>query len=270
MTRLQPRSVGQLLDGGFEVLRFRFGTVVLVATAILVPFVVVPQVVAILTGTTSDRFSPWSLLGPVSGDAEESAALVVVSLGGASLATMLLGVGVAHLVGSWLVGEDPGPADTLRFVLRRSPVAVAAWALALMVKGATLLTCGVLTVLAVPALQCLSPVVAAEPVGAAAAVGRALRLGRRRFGRLLLVSGLWALAFALVIGIVWLAGALIQFQAGGGDSLGPWLSSIRVAVTMALIVVQSAVTALVYVDLRVRTEGLDMELQTRERFGALG
>src|SRR4029077_8800244 len=92
-----------------------------------------------------------------------------------------LGVAMAHLVSGWLAGEDPGAGEVLRVVGRRSGVALLAWLIALLLKGLSILACGVGVVLTIPMFMVLSPVVAIEGVGPLAAVKRSWRLSSRRF-----------------------------------------------------------------------------------------
>lgn len=267
MARLQPRSIGQLLDGGFEVVRFRFRTIAIVAAVILGPLYLLPQVVAISIGATADGAGLADLVGPVSADTTTLLTLTLASAAGLAVATMLLGVGVSHLVGAWLVGEDPSPADTLRLVVRRAPVAIGAWSVALVLKALSLVACGVGALYTVPVLQCLAPVVASEPGGVVASVRRAFELGRPKVGRLMAVSGLWAATAYLVAQVSFVAAVAITESAGDETVLSTVGSSFVAAVTLVIAVVQTAVTALVYVDLRVRREGLDLQLASRERFG---
>lgn len=268
MVRLQPRSIGQLLDGGFEVLRFRFRTIAIVASTILGPLYLAPQVLAIVLGSTGQGAGVAELFEPVAGDTTTLLTLTIVSIVGLALATMLLGVAVSHLVAAWLVGDDPGPADTLRLVGRRAPVAIGAWFLALATKALSAVACGLGLLYTVPVLQCLAPVVASEHGGVVASFRRTWNLGRPKVGRLMMVSGLWAASSYLVAQVAFIAAVTIADSSGDGSVLATIASSVTVAVTMSIAVVQTAVTALVYVDLRVRTEGLDLQMSAKERFGA--
>ncbi len=188
---------------------------------------------------------------------------------GLSLASMLLGVGLAHLVTGWLIGVDRTAGETLRFVLRRSPTAVLAFVLALLLKVLGAAACGFGLLFVVPLLSVLAPVVGAEEVGGGRAVSRTLSLGRRRLGPLMGVSLLWALVSMFVnLGVQAAAGALGYAVSDSVDGAAIAIQGVTVASTVLLLVVQVAVTTLVYLDLRVRTEGLDLELEATERFHA--
>lgn len=274
VSRLQPRTVGQLLDGGFEVLRFRVRTISIVAAVLVLPLYVLPQLVASLGSDAID----WTTFDPTRGILPSDAGTTSLWAGawagvaaglGLMYATMLLGVGVTHLVGAWLMGHDPGPSATLRFVRSRLGAATGAFALALLIKvGAAAFSCGLALIYVVPALSVLAPVVALEPVGAGSAVSRSFALSRRRFGQLLGVSLLWALASGVVSTVASSAGAIVGALVGQEQGALIAAQAVDVMATVVLVIVQVSVTALVYIDLRVRTEGLDLELEASERFRA--
>ena len=271
LARLQPRSIGSVLDAGFEVLRYRFQTIGVVSAAIVVPFAALPLIVTgVLASTWGDRVdattaNPWSRLG-VGLDSNSAATVALATHLGGALASALVGVAVGHLTASWLVGEDPGVMDTLRFVARRGGVTVLAAIVALLIKGIGTIACGVGFVVAVALLTPLGPVIAAEPgLGPWSAVRRTWRLSSRRFVPMLglaIASGLVYLAFS---GANAALNAVLVGQVVGAQSWS-WIvsSSLAVAFRLVFTPIQAAWAALVYLDLRVRTEGLDLELETTE------
>ena len=258
VSRLQPRTVGQLLDGGFEVLRFRFRTITIIAATIVLPLYALPQaLVAALGGVRDvDLFGGSSPLG-------------YLAQLGLWVATMLLGVAIGFLVSGWLVGADPTPADTFRFLRSRLVVALGAFVVALLLKVAGLVACGVGILFVVPVLSVLAPVVAAEGLGIVESVRRTIALARRRIGAVFGVGLLWALSSWLVSAAAAGAAAVVgELATGSTDGADIAVQAVNVVGTVVLTVVQVAVTVLVYVDLRVRTEGLDLELESMERFRA--
>jgi len=273
VSRLQPRTVGQLLDGGFEVLRFRVRTIALVAAAIVLPLYAVPQMLVGLRSASG--LDGLGISGSTFGDAAGALpsdywtqlGWTFLAAIGLMFATMLTGVAVAHLVGSWLHGIDPTPGDTLRFVRSRLPVAAGAFALVLLLKvlvGG--LTCSLALVYLVPVLSVLAPVVAAESLGVIDSIRRTYRLTRRRFWTLLGVSVLWAVTSWLISLGASAAAAVVGGLVGAERGAAIALQAVNVVATVVLLAVQVSVTALVYIDLRVRTEGFDLELEATERF----
>lgn len=279
VARLQPRTVGQLLDAGFEVLRFRFRTIAVVAATLVLPLYVLPQILSAWAGSVIGASDTSS--APVSGptmftpflDATSGAGgdalLTLLSTLGLFVAQMLMGVAAAHLVTSWLMGRDPSAGETLRFVARRTPVAIGALFLATLIKATSIVTCGLALAYLVPLFAVLAPVVAAEPVSAADAIRRTVKLSRPRIGPIMGICLLWWVVSSLLTGGAGLLGALITQWFDADSDIGTYIGQgVAVATTVTMLVVQVAVTALVYVDLRVRGEGLDLELEMMERFVA--
>ncbi|MFN8053108.1 MAG: hypothetical protein U0Q22_16805 [Acidimicrobiales bacterium] len=274
VVRLQPRTVGQLLDGGFEVLRFRFRTIAVVAATLVLPLYVLPQVLAVVTGTQVSQnplFGSSSSFGsttqPIGSGFVAAQWYALGAALGLALASMLLGVGVSHLVCGWLIGVDRSANETLRFVLRRTPVVLGAFVLALLLKALGALACCIGLLFVVPLLSVLAPVVGAEDLGAASSVSRTWKLGKRRLGPLIGVSLLWGLvSSALSLGVQTAAAAAGYAVSNSVSGASITVQVVSVVSTVLLLVVQVSVTVLVYIDLRVRTEGLDLQMDAAERF----
>jgi hypothetical protein len=265
--------VGEILDGGFEVLRFRFVTLMAVTVLFGVPLYALPTLLRIAhSGSESSsvldaQSSALRAFTDQQADHGGAASFGILASLGAALALAIVGVTVAHLVTSWLMGSDPTFRQTLRHLGGRGPVLAGAWILASLVKGIGLITC-IGWVFTIPLLMVLSPVVACERLGPAATVRRTWRLSRPRWGEL---AGL-AFVSAGVSSIIWLvlAGVSTLVLQIWRDASWVWAASavIGVVIQLVLMTLQAAWAALAYVDLRVRTEGLDLELEAGELFGA--
>jgi hypothetical protein len=270
VARLAPRTITSILDGGFEVLRYRFTTIATVSLVLVLPLVAVPAIVSVLgvLDRLDDTTSvPAASLG-IGFTSNSRTGLVVVSMLTSSLALALVGVAVGHVVSSWLTGGDPTAADALRFVGRRGLVTLVAWFVALVLKVTSTAICGVGLLLVVPMFVVLSPVVAVEGLGPLASIGRSWRLStRRRAGTMILLviaSFLLTLAFQLILGAI---AGVIQSQVIGD---APWgwivLGVLSVACQLFVVPLQSCWAALAYLDLRVRSEGVDLELEAADVF----
>jgi len=270
--RLQPRRVGALLDAGFDVLRFRARTLFLVSAGILLPLAVVPQALSYrgLGGSGLDlrlNLSNGSFLPSETSALGADDLLGALVLGALPLLAMaLLGLAMGHLVGGWLAGEDPGPAVVLRSTLRQAPVALAAYLIALPLKAAGFAACYVGAVIVIGQLQILSPVIAFERLGPLKAIGRSWRLSSRRFfrgpGLVLGLALVTAAVSTALLGIQTLVAQLLKENSWGWAVAG----GIGTGITMLLAPFQAAVAVLHYLDLRVRAEGLDLQLRATEAF----
>jgi hypothetical protein len=254
--RLRPRSAGRLLDGGFDVVRFRPQHVLALIVVTWLPVYVVSG----FTGSYGDLLSwLWGSIRPHSGveivvrpDFPASAVWGVLAL---TFGEMLTGVGIAFLVGSWLGGDDPDVAATLRHLLRRLPLAIATWLVALIVKGSSAALVGVGLLLTAPAMGVLAAVVSTEGGDPFTAIRRSFTVTSRNRG---MTVGLYVLGPVL--------GALLQLAIIGSKRAGllpvPYLPAILAAVVAAALTAwRASVWALVLVDSRVVAEGLDLRLE---------
>lgn len=262
--RLGPRRVGAILDAGFEVIRFRFAVIAAVTAAVVLPLTLVPVLIrltGVIAGGTS--FEPGVLVFGSDGPTWSG---LVASLG-PILSLAVSGVMVTHLVQAWLVGSDPRPRELLGLAMRRGGVAIAAWLLVAPIKAAGFVACGVGAILPIAAMLVLSPVVGAEGLGVVSSVRRTWQLSRRRLGALMgltSASVCITLAFSGIVGLVQVAvlDPLVGDRAWGALIV----EGAAVAFNLFMIPLQAAWAAIAYLDLRVRTEGLDLELETGRLF----
>jgi hypothetical protein len=269
---LRPRRPTALLDAAFDAIRFRFLTIATVAVVIQLPLVIVPTLFSTahaidtrgelvgggLEGLSGGGFSGAFSVGQVG-------AWGWVAGAGGLLAVALTGVGVTHLVSSWLLGHDPSISETLGLVARRSPVLLLAWLISLPIRAAGLVACGVGIVVAITFLFVVSPVVAAEPVGPWRAVKRSFELTNRRFAAtlgLVCMIGVVSSVIDLVVNAVLVA-------VSSGEQAAAWilwLASVgSLLLSLALTALHATWSALAYVDLRVRVEGLDLVIDAPNR-----
>jgi len=269
-------------DLGGRVFRRRVRDVVLGATAILVPAVVLNLWVTIVA---TDRVDPnadtTGLFADASAGNEDIGVFVAVVFVG--VATALVG----HFCAQLLLGErfqQPiGAGAALKTTLRRSPAVFVAWllthwwfvALAGLVATASSDQIGPLLFFSVvvmwpssAATLLVVPVMVGEGLGPFRAAIRSWRLARRRFGTCLgfvFLSTVLATLFGL--GITTMIPLLDQFGfLQFGDATG---TIVAVAAQLAVLFVVPLVamaTAQFYVELRISAEGLDMSLDAAAAF----
>ena len=122
-------------------------------------------------------------------------------------------------------------------------------------------------------LSLVTPVVVLEEAGARRALARSWRLVRRSFWR---IFGILLLAGLIVV----IAGAILQLpftfigslvSSGGGFSAGTIIAVVgAIAAGTVTRPITAGVTVLLYVDLRMRKEGLDLALRTAAGSGQAG
>jgi hypothetical protein len=258
--RLMVTGPGGVLDGGFDLLRFRFRRLVGITAVIFVPIQLLELVLALTVGTaavTSDGSSTGALsgLGLQSAGSSGWAMLFLVVK---ALATCVLGIAVGHLVAGWLEDRDPTFRDAVLFAVTRSWVAPVVVVVAAGSKLVLACLGGVGWFLA-DALFFIAGIVAgAERTGPFATVGRSVRLTRSAYGLSLVVCvGSFVicqiLQFALTVGPILL---LASFQPPEG-----WLVAAQQLASLVLLValpLTACIAARAYVELRCRAEGYDL------------
>jgi hypothetical protein len=259
-------TVADVLDGGFAVLKARPRRLLGLAAAFVVP----SQLLVAFIGRqvsgglgVADVFSgDPAVLDQSSSDlgAQYSAIFAAVFLSG--LALVCVAAAVAHQVSQWMMGRDAPAGELFGVVGRRIVPLTVSFVLVKLAEVAGIFGCYVAIVFVMAMFVVVAPVIAVEGVGPFAALGRSIRLVQ---GRYFPVLGL-----ALLMGIVGLLlsnalAALPQVLAIWIDSPAAWPLLAVGGVVAEVIVVPftAAATTLLYLDLRVRNEGLDIEMTAR-------
>ncbi len=249
-------------------LRFRFPTVAGVTATIVIPLVGIPTAVTafrLADSLDNTRNVPGSIVGFTS-NAQTIGSLVAVA--GSLLSGLLVAVGISHLVSSWLVGVDPSLRSTLRLVMRRSLVVVVAALLAAPLIGLGLVACFIPGIFVAAIFLPLPAIVANEHGGPLASFRRCWRLSRPQLGRmagLLVTSVLLEIVLEIILSII-----VAVVSSSIVHTTWAWVISgiLTIAIRFVVLPIQSGWIALAYLDLRARNEGLDLELEADDLFGA--
>jgi hypothetical protein len=269
LARLAPRTVPDILDGGFAILKRAPATVIGLTAAFVIP---IQAIGAWLNrGTEGLKLddvvaqSDTSFQLGDAGAANNAPAWFMLQVG-PMIALVFVAAALARLASAWYVGHDLTLPQLLRGSASRAWALLAAFALVHLAEGIALLGFIVFSLAVMTWFLVTAPVIGAEGIGPIAAMRRSARLVTRRFWVVLgvaLLSFLVELLFELAIGLVpsmlslWL----------GTDGVGWVLSAMASILTQLLTIpVVAGITVSLYLDLRVRTEGLDLELDAIEAF----
>lgn len=264
-----PLGVVDLLDGAFAAIRHRARVIVGVAVVPVLPAAVFQAWVArddlggaalgdLFTDPTvsqeaADPFAAYDLLFLVS----QTVALLVTAVGG---------VAVSRVVGGWLDGEDRGVAEAWRFTLRRLGPVLGAFVVIHLVQAVGFVLAVVPGLVAVVAFSLTSPVLALEGRGAIDSMRRSATLVRRRPGP---VVGVIVLLAIVHQGVDQAVSTLPEGVALviGPDRAWPLLAAANAATSIILVPVTGAAMCLLYLDIRYRTEGVDLRRRINRQFG---
>lgn len=272
---LRPVGSSGIYDGAFEVLKVRPKVLLGSAAAVVVP---VQAAATLLRGGPYHHDLLTVLVATIDGDARAEAALGLGGAGSAAgslvggllemVATFLVGVLVAGTVAAWYAGADPGVRPVLRDALRRPVALLVAFVVMALAQTAGALVLCVGIVLPLTWFSVLAPVIGVERLGAGDALRRSYALVNRRF---LAVAGL-VLGMTLIDQLVRFALVALPWMLADGlpdvAATGVRVAATTVAATISAVFVAASCT-LVYFDLRVRSEGLDIELEATDAFASL-
>jgi hypothetical protein len=266
---LRRLTMADRLDGALRILKLAPGTVLALTAAAVAPFEV------LAAGALHGEDDPFvrtflgaALTALVTDDTGAGAAVPLLFLFLDTVVVAFVAAGMAMLVGAWHRGERPGTAVVLRTTAARLPALVIAMAIthAAQVVGGLVLAVGALVPLALWAV--VAPVIGAESTGPLVALRRSYRLTKGSWG--LVLSTCFLVAFACVILRLSLGAAAALYASTGWP--GDWAVATAVSVAARLVTVPlvAGSAVLVYLDLRVRHEGLDIDLAVTERLPGAG
>lgn len=260
---LRAMTSTDILDGAWGIIKARPKTVFAITAMILLPTEILAAWLSQggsafldLSGTLAETGTGSSVLG--------SSGVFVAALV-QNLSLFLLGGAIARLVSSWYAGGDMTARQAVVAALRKSPALLGAFAILLPVKLLGVATCGLALPFIVPMLMLTAPAIVIEDLGPIAGPLRSLRLARRRYWPCV---GVWALALVIEL-TVNLALSVVPTLVAS-ITPGPLAPAIAAAGTVFSAFVTApfvvGVCVLLYLDLRVRTEGLDLELDATAVF----
>jgi hypothetical protein len=262
-------TVSDVLDGAFAILKAAPATILAFTAVFAVPVQIAAAWLQrdLLGGESLFDLleSDSSLTGVDQGGSSGFWAQVVV-LFGPALALVFVAAGLVRLVGAWHVGRDLSLPDLLRGSLPLAWPLLASWLLVHLAEGAGLLLCGFPALAVMTWFLVTAPVIGAEGLGPVEAMRRSARLVSRRFWPtmgLMLLASVAAMLFGYALGLVPTVLSLLV----GTDGLG-WVLTAASGILTSLVTmpIVAGTTVLIYLDLRVRTEGLDLELDAGAAF----
>jgi hypothetical protein len=181
------------------------------------------------------------------------------------IALVIVAAALARLVSAWYVGRDLSTGELLRGTLPMLWALVASCVLVHLLELVSII--GVVLPIAVMNwFLVTAPVIGAERAGPIQAMRRSARLVQRRF---------WNVLGAVILGVLVetlftyaIAGLPTFFSIFIGTEGIAWVLPAVAGVLGQLITMPlvAGITVLIYLDLRVRTEGLDLELRALDAF----
>jgi len=263
----QPLGVIDLLDGAFAALRQRARVIVAIVVGLVIPLSLFQAWVTRddLGGATfADLINDPTVAQEVSNSTSPYDAGFFLSQLLSMFVTAVAGVAISRVVGGWFEGRETGAAEALRFTAGRGAAIIGSFIVIHVGEliGFVLVIPG-LMVLALSSLT--SPVLALEDAGPLAAIKRSWQLVRRRPAAVVGVIVLLAIVHYGVSQAVGTLPALVALFIGP-DRAWPLVAVSNLLTSIILIPVTAAAMCLTYLDIRFRTEGLDLRRRIHEQF----
>jgi hypothetical protein len=268
--KLRPMTVADIVDGAFTIIKARPARIFGIAALFVVP------VTLLVTYLERQLYDGDSLVDIYSSDpavvAESSESspldqnlLLFLELVLPALALVAVAGAIARLVRSWSFGHDAPAGELLGWVARSAWPLFASYLLVHLAEGVGALACFIGAVFVMPLFAVTAPVIGMEDAGPITAMKRAANLAGKRYWAVLgvnLLIGVVATLLSMALG--GLPGALASlFGADIGWVLIAVGGVVSGVVTTPFV---AAATVLLYLDLRVRNEGIDLEMTAREVF----
>ena len=260
--RLRPMRIIDVLDSAFAVVKSQRRVVTILILPLVFPTALLQSWFGRQAGYSPivDFFGAPGRLGEAFGDESWPLLLFLLDILTLSIAGVLMG----RLLALWFEGHNPSAARTLRssrtLVLR----AVGASVIVHLIEAVALIGFVVGTLFVMPLLCVVSAVVGIEGAGPVAAVRRSWALGRKHYWQafwFVVVNAFVVLLLGLLIG--WLPST---FAAALGEDGYGWVVAAVAGVLFSS--VATAFTALAacifYLNLRIRSEGMDIAIRARE------
>ncbi len=268
---LEPMTVSDLLDGAWAIMKARPKTIFAITAMIVVP---VQLLAAFFQRGAAQNFDIGVLLNNSQTSTRGSSALGLGYLGLgvlgwalSSLSYFVLGGAIARLVSKWYAGVELTAREAVVASLKKTHIYVAAFVLLLIPKAISLAFCYIGAIFLIPLLMLTAPAIMIEDLGPIAGIMRSWKLVSRRYWWCVWI---WALSFVLEYVINTMLSSIPQLlsqfvPALAADFLVPAGAAFARLVTAPIVV---GVCVLLYLDLRVRSEGLDLELEASDAFAA--
>lgn len=270
---LRPMTVADILDGGFAVVKARPRRIFGLAAAFVVPTQLAVALLQrdALEDTGFVEFftaDPTVTNEPVNGGevAAQWVALAIATIVPA-IALVCIAAAIGHLVGQWLMGRDAPAGELAGIIGRRSWPLLGSFVVVKLAEAGSILGCYIGLLFVMPLFVVVAPVIGVEGGGAMAAVRRSVRLMRPRYFPVMGVALLMGLVATLLAAAL---SALPQLIAAWDGDWWPVLAVGNIASEIVVMPFVAAATVLLYFDLRVRTEGLDLEMAAGRVFDRAG
>lgn len=261
---LVERSSLAIFDEALTFLRIQPGLLLGIAFAVLLPL---RLIAAAMPGSALRDARPDQLADIFIGNLGQPGAVLaaIVTLVMESIALLTIASIYGELMASWYSGRSISATDLLMSSIKRSPKIVLAWIICkVMIVGGGLVTGGLLGLVVGVFLIAVGPIMGAENASPMEALRRSMSLTSRRFGQVTFVYAITGVGAILMRFMIEFAPSAITQQL----QVPLWLSAgiLDLAASVFAMAFTAAASVVMYLDLRVRGEGIDLDMAIGRSF----
>jgi hypothetical protein len=259
---LQPVGVLGVLDGGFAMLRFRFGRLVGLTALVLLP-VITGELLVVLRFPQPDAADPLTTPSSLEFFAASSSStgwgLLFALFGAVSLTWV--GIAVGQTARAWADGTDPTWGEMVKAAARRWWVAPVLGLVTVTIKTTASCLFGVGFFLADALLFIAAVVAGGEHLGPFASVGRSVGLTRRVYGRALGICVGGMFITTILQSVVLVGPLLFATSFGVSGTAEKLISQAAGLILLVTTPLTACIAARAWVDFRCRLEGTDLDVR---------
>jgi len=263
---LRPMTAADVLDGSIAIIKVAPRTILAISAAVVVPL-------ELLTSWLQrETLSDSGLSGALSAASSTSSPIVDVTVTTVAL-FVLSGVvlsvvagAIAYTISAWYADRDASAGEALRASVGRLPALVLAWLLVHAIEAVGLIGLLIGTIFLMPLFVVVAPAIVVERLGPWRGIRRSIKLTQTRYGAVLGIALLVAVVdLVLTVALTGIGYVFELFEWG-------WIVTAVCSAGSSLITVPfvAGAATLLYFDLRVRSEGLDLELGVAPHFNGAG
>lgn len=261
---LRPMTAADVLDGSIAIIKAAPRTILAISAAVVVPLELLTSWLqrqslndSGLSGALSAASSTSSPLADVT---ITTVALFVVS----GVVLSVVAGAIAHTMSAWYADHNTTAGQALHASVGRLPALVLAWLLVHAIEALGLIALLVGAVFVMPLFVVVAPAIVVERLGPWRGIRRSMKLTQTRYGAVLVVGLLVAVVDLVLTVALTGIGFVFEFFDWG------WIVTAVCSAGSSLITVPfvAGAATLLYFDLRVRSEGLDLELGAAAHFSS--
>jgi hypothetical protein len=278
---LRARSLGEMIDAAIKIVGNNAKILMPMAAVMVLPFQIVAAIATISAQDDVKTLAQGNATKLSNASLGAISASVVLGL----LGTVVVTGALTWFIAEYYVGRTPTAGQAVRFGLRRTPTTLGSFILSFLVSMIVALPALVVLALVVAngsrlqftlsaivlsmvffamfaRLSCAVPAIVVERLGAVASLKRSFTLVKGYFWKVLGTLMVTTILIGIVAGVISTIITGILGALGGGNkgfefvwqALG---GTVAAAITTP---VSAAVAVLLYMDLRIRKEGFDLEV----------